>query len=151
MKVPNQLAEIGILTGLKVEVNDMVYDFAFPKKGKNILVLATDSTSKAVYGLRGNLGKSKQNFVRGRVADRYSDWSEYEATTNRTITINNKKLFKIGVAVSLSYTSDKWDGSHDYFHDFETPCIVYMDCDEDPETIIIKGRKLRITQKGIEG
>jgi hypothetical protein len=151
MRIPDALAELGVLTSLKIESGDYVFSFEFPKSGKNIMILATDSGAKTVYGLRGKLGKSQQNFVRAKVADRYSEWSEYAATTNRTITISAKKTFKVGKVISLSYSSDKWDGKHDYFHDFETSCFVHMDCDEDPETIVIKGRSLKVTPRGIEG
>jgi hypothetical protein len=151
MTTPKHLAELGILTELKLEKMGYLISFTFPKTGKNVMILATDSAGKKVFGLRGKIGKKQSMSFPGKVADRYTDWSEYEATTQRTIKVTDKKTFNVGRAISLTYISDKWDGKHEYFHDFETKCTVHMDCDEDPEKIIISGRSLIVTEKGIEG
>ena len=151
MSIPKALAELGNVIEIKLETKKEVISYTFPKTGKNIMILATDAEGKNVFGLRGKIKGKHPARKTGKTGRKYSQWSDFEADSQRTITVTNNKTRKMGNAVSISYRSDKWDGVHEYFHDFETPCAVYLDSDEDPETIIIKGRRLKVTARGIEG
>jgi hypothetical protein len=58
---------------------------------------------------------------------------------------------KMGRVHHIAYRSDKFGKKEAYMHVFDVPPTVWTDDPEDPGVLILRGKNIRVTSRGIEG
>lgn len=156
MKVPKHLTLLGFITQIKYFAGDLIVVFDFPKRGKNRMLLCCNATGHKIYGFRApekkslRIRKGSRNF--DRCAYKFEQWSDFTVDSVEKATIRSEHTTFAGEISEISYISDKWTGKlREYFHQFENRTLLHMDNDDDPELIVLSGKSLRVTEKGIEG
>jgi hypothetical protein len=154
MTIPSVLTELGFVISVTYETDAEAVTFTFPRRGKMRMVMACDGKGRNLYCLRqrqpGSKAPKESESLR-KAANRYEVWSGYEVESTRALKVSEKRFRPMGKIKEIVYTSDKWDGWHDYVHTFEHKTTLSMDNDDDPVMMKIGGTKLRITARGIEG
>jgi hypothetical protein len=156
MKFPAVMTNLGFITAIAYECGDEKISFTFPKRGLNRMVLACSSDGKKLFGMRARQTKPTQVRFNSRyfedAAAKFEQWSGFEVDTYQKCKIKENQMRKAGRALEISYLSDKWTGKQrEYFHTFENLSTVHLDNDDDPNLIYITGKRLRVTERGIEG
>ena len=149
------LAELGIALQLVVEKGDQEITFDFPKTAK--FILATNPAGTCVFIFSAYPGKftdEKRKELEKRIekaAQKYSDWSDFDATRGTIHNVTDAPLKSIGRAVSVTYRSDKWTGkATDYIHHFRKMPTVKADSPDDPTFLQVSG-SIRVKTEGITG
>lgn len=119
--------------------------------------LFSNHAGTALYCLP--LGKAKKvSLPEGRKAGKklFKTWHGFEVNKGIKVSIPDKAatLFKCGYALSVLYTSHKWDGKpKQYIHDFKGKIRAYCDRPVNPRTfglMSVNGKGL-VTARGIVG
>jgi len=156
MKFPAVMTNLGFITAISYENGDERISFSFPKRGPNRMVLACSSDGKKLYGMRAKQTKPTQVRFNSRSFEdatlKYEQWSGFEVDTYQKCKIKENRMFNAGRVFEISYLSDKWVGKQrEYFHTFENSTSIHLDNDDDPNLIYITGKRLHVTERGIEG
>lgn len=150
--IPNAVAILGKAISIQVQSGDEIYEYAFKRKH----IFVSDGAGKRIWIFpvqkTGKTSKKPSQSTMLRVADRYSDFTDFDPNSVEQHKVTESKLKPVGRLLSIVYESNKWTGkSGRYIHDFKTPPLVKMDNDDDPKMIEISGGKLRIKPEGIIG
>jgi hypothetical protein len=153
-KRPIKIPSVLCCLGRAVEVLTVDQKYRWPAS-KNVKLLAT-SNGKTLYCLQcvpvHGKNKTTQAAEIEKSIDLYERWHDFDATTAQTVSIPRGFLFEAGRAVSIIYSSNKWEGkSHKYIHTFESKPIVWVNKKVNPTLIMLSGGKIRTTSEGITG
>lgn len=153
MTIPSILTELGFLVSVTYETGDEAITFTFPKRGKMRMILACDGKGKNLYCMRMKPGgkKPRNSKSLSNAAKRYRLWSGYDVDSYRSLAVTERKLTNAGNITEIVYSSDKWDGWHEYVHKFKHTTRIKLDNHEDPKMVHITGSQLKVTKRGIEG
>jgi hypothetical protein len=156
MKLPGTLTLLGFITKIRYEADSGVIEFHWPKKGRSTMALMCDGKGRRLFGFHLYNRKPVKPTISSRAFDecaiKYTQWSGYDIDTVENVKIKEHPMFNAGRMIEIDYVSDKWDDSwHEYFHTFDYVSTVHLDNEDDPELICISGKRLRITEDGVEG
>jgi hypothetical protein len=117
------------------------------KSGKTLVLIADTRLGDKVKGSKST--KTRDTVQAKRL---YSKFQGFKSHTTKARRYKDGKLNATGKANHIIYQSDKWrDKNTRYIHKFKSRPSIYLDNPRRPKVIIIKGTKIRVTARGIEG
>lgn len=89
----------------------------------------------------------------GRQEGAFERWAQREARKSHPVTFpaGARKWYAMGKVDRLDYWSDKWGKDDEYTHDFGNSVKLYALFGKKSAMWVIRGGKLRVTRRGIEG
>jgi len=153
MKIPDQL----VLLGEAIELDSTHWQWTWNLKdkmrlysdpiGKTLVLLSSSKLKRRVKA--PFKGKSRDT---AKAKSLYLKFQAFKAHTEKAFQYSDGKLVETGKAFEIVYQSNKWgDKNTQYVHMFDSKPKVYVDEAKAPKVIVIKGGKLKLTARGIEG
>ena len=169
MILPKAFAVLGTAIAMDIEYKGYIYEHTWPIKGPGrMLLLASTSTgASSDYGSnvllltkprpirkskRSDISDNSQT-VQGAI-NTYEKFNSLKAIDIKRMTLPNYKYKKFGKVLNIAYYSNKWGKKDRYIHTFDNPTsarINYTNQGMNPPVILVTGKSLRITKRGIEG
>jgi hypothetical protein len=172
MILPKAFAVLGQAIAMEIEYNGYIYEHTWPEKGPGrMLLLASTSTGastdRGAYGSSVLLltkprpqrkprkldHKEHLDTVQGAI-NTYEKFNARGAIDLKRMTLPNYKYKKFGRVKNIAYYSNKWGRPDRYIHTFDNPTyarINYTNKGINPPVILVTGKSLNITKRGIEG
>lgn len=147
MKIPSTL----VLLGEPLEVTSIEgYTWTFRK---NAFYLATTERGSELWILpKPRASKKAVSEVPGAAFDMFKRFTGFEPGSAFCFTVSDFSPKKLGIAVSIAYRSNKWNGrSKGYIHHFENPTKIEVDNINRPGVWRLSGSKLKVRAVGITG
>ena len=88
-----------------------------------------------------------------KVLARARRWSHYQSDGYRELSVPDAALERVGVAEWIGYRSDKFRGRkmRSYQHDFTSDPVLFRGRAGSQTLFVLRGGRLRVTSRGIEG
>lgn len=147
--VPTLLVDLADAKSIDLEGGEQL---KFPFKG-NFAMCATRS-GRELWIVSRKGGKNVRTTDK-QGEDLYEDFTGFEHDdVGKMIHINPKNMIRIGRAMDIVYTSDKFSRSgdtSDYIHTFKNYPTVSVDNVKRPQIVALRGGRIRVTKEGITG
>ena len=154
MRIPSKLVQLG--EALELDTTQWEWTWLI----KDGMQLWSNPEGNTLVLLSKNKTKNRTSWLtNGKEPDikqaqkLYSRFQDFDSETKRAINLTKEpKLERRGVANFICYQSNKWDEKNQgWQHDFNNRPAVWSDNPKRPYVIIIHGKKVRVTARGIEG
>ena len=137
----------------------------FPTRGQRVRYLCTNSKGDTLYIL-GSGQKPKAAPAEMIEANKkgivgcesiFAEWQNEFSSKVETLEIDEIPLWYTGKMEFIVYESTKWKTTDQYIHNFENKTHLYISSSTAPDPpggpalMKIKGQRLRVTERGIEG
>jgi hypothetical protein len=164
--IPGTLARLALALEIDIDRGfDFKYwNFKFPKTGKRSRFLCCNAAGDTIYILPTNTLKWDDKYKKGKhrqivkCANMFGTWQGEPSKNLSILRINQNAMRELGTCDHIIYHSDKWGEQEDYIHNFDSKVRVYavrpdwaIRDDQPPEIMMLKGSKLKVTARGIEG
>lgn len=162
--IPDTLALLGNVVELDIEKNfgSQWLTWEFHLTGTRSRYLCSNAAGNTLYIFPTkttkaddkDLKKRRANIV--KTANLFATWQQDPASKYSIFKLKEVPLINVGKANHIVYKSDKWGESDIYIHNFDSRMTVYtpkqaLTAINPPPIIMIKGTKLKVTKRGIEG
>ena len=143
------VAELGRVVELRVEADDG-RTYAHRWRSGRPRLLWSPTQRCLVWVMGASLDNRQKGAVRSDGAARvFESWAQRDAVQTATISVPAAKLKKLGRAVSIIYTSDKWGArggrTTQYIHEFSQSVKAYGG----GSVFAVRGGRLTVTERGI--
>ena len=119
-------------------------------KGNHLWIIKTSRKNVDKTKFNDSLSKNREKI--DKALKLYADWHETDALTGSIMVPPRGFLFRLGRAVSILYSSDKYSGKQRrYIHTFDAPPIVWANSTKSPLAILLTGGKISVKNEGITG
>lgn len=101
-----------------------------------------------------NLERLEASKSTTRATNAFEKWAQREAEKSYDLTLSagKRKWYGHGAVKRVDYWSDKWGDDEEYTHDFGRGVKLYiLEASRNAAMWVIRGGRLRVTKRGIEG